>query len=162
MLPARLASGKLLFSENIERPFSNFAFVDKYFNGIVSLRRIFSQARRNGCCTLIMEEILEGDDIQEENQDLERHPDVRTLKTANTYRLSFFTFPYRKGITSADLKEDDFIGYAIVRKIEAESGWRRTWVYESVIKPERVVNNFVRRAPSWECRVLENRFKISG
>ena len=162
MLPARLTKGKLLEIVNLDRPFSNFSFVDEYFGGLTALRRIFSQVRRLGCHTLLIEEIDGGDDILQENKDLENHPDVGKLRFAKTFRLSFFTIPYKGGLRENDLQDDDFQGYAIVRIVHSESDWVNAWVYESVIKPERTINNFMRRAPIWQCCVMGNTFKVKG
>lgn len=159
---ARACSGTHLKTICLDRPFSNFAFVEQFTGECVALRRIFSQTRRIGCHTLIIEAIDEAADISRENSDLAAHPSVGTLITAQTFRLSFFTLPFSDKLRTDDLDDNNFIGYAVVRKVQAESGWKRAWIYESVIRPERITNNFIRRTPYWQCRILEKGLTIRG
>jgi len=159
---ARTCSGIHLKTICLDRPFSNFTFVEQFTGECVALRRIFSQARRIGCHTLVIEAIDDADDISRENSDLETHPSVGPLKTAQTFRLSFFTLPFSDDLLPADLNGNNFIGYAVVRIVQAVSGWNRAWIYESVIRPERITNNFIRRTPAWHCRILEQDLTIRG
>ncbi len=154
--------GILLASHCLDRPFSNFSFVEQFAGDCIALRRIFSQARRNNCHTLLVEEIEDAEDIRQEDADLAAHPDVGPLNTSRTYRLSFFQLPYSATINPPELDDDNFIGYAIVRIVTSTSGWSEAWVYESVIKPERITNNFIRRAPHWQCRILGRALSIQG
>jgi hypothetical protein len=98
MPTARIFPGSHLETLCLDRPFSNFTFVDQFANGCTALRRIFSQVRRNGCRTLIIEDIAGADDILQEDADLKAHPDVGPLKISQTFRLSFFTIPFSEAL----------------------------------------------------------------
>ena len=159
---ARTCDGSHLKTICLDRSFSNFTFVEQFIGECVALRRIFSQARRTGCHTLVIEAIDNADDIIRENADLERHPSVGPLQNVQTFRLSFFTLPFTENLLPTDLNDSNFIGYAVVRKVQAISGWNRIWTYESVIRPERIANNFIRRTPVWQCRILGRNLTICG
>lgn len=162
MPTARIFPGSHLETLCLDRPFSNFTFVDQFAGGCTALRRIFSQVRRNGCRTLIIEDIAGADDILQEDADLKSHSDVGTLKNSQTFRLSFFTIPFSEALCPDDLNNTSFVGYAILRITQAESGWGRIWIYESVIRPERITNNFIRRTPKWQCCILGKPLEIHG
>lgn len=53
----RVGSATSLLIEPIDRPFSNFAFIESRFPGVVPLRRVFSQIRSHGGKTLVVEEL---------------------------------------------------------------------------------------------------------
>jgi len=78
---ARLFHGNHLDTLCLDRPFSNFAFVEKFTGGNTALRRIFSQTRRSNCHTLIIEDIEGADDIVQENEDLAAHPGIGPIRT---------------------------------------------------------------------------------
>ena len=54
----------------IERPFSNFKFIDQNFDGLPSLRRIMSQVRQHKGLTMVEEILGTVQDLREENEDL--------------------------------------------------------------------------------------------
>jgi hypothetical protein len=56
---------------DIQRPFSNFTFIDKTFPGLTPLRRIMSQVRHHGGKTMVVEELEVSDDLRQENEDIE-------------------------------------------------------------------------------------------
>ena len=155
--------GCLQFCE-LPRPFSNFQFVEREFDGLVSLRRIFSQVRQLGGRTLVLEQIdsKDAEDIREENEDLTiRCP---TFSKSATYRLSFFT----KRITSTgDLltaTDEDFLGYALVKRDDLPDGqgFNGTRIYESVIHSSHRSNNYIRSARTWACLVADTQFRVKG
>jgi hypothetical protein len=81
--------------------------------------------------------------------------DILPLRTV---RLSFYTkkFSTKRGLASAG---NDFLGYAIIRQIIRP---KKTWIFESVLKPSREINNFIRGGQEWICAVGGFRFRIKG
>jgi hypothetical protein len=68
---ARVAPGRMLGRPlDIERPFSNFDFIEKEFEGLPTIRRIMSQVRSQDGRTMIVEQLGDCDDLREENEDI--------------------------------------------------------------------------------------------
>ncbi len=157
---ARTSPGQSLEIVPVERPYSFFHLIEGRFPGCQPLRRIFSQVRMHQGRTMVIEQLGQPDDLREENEDLRtRSPD---LKSSAAYRLSFFKsqFATPRGLKTAT--EEDFIGYVVVKEDSALSFGKMRRIYESVIRPIRVVNNFVRGGQDWSCRVNSKPFKVNG
>lgn len=148
----------------IERPFSNFDFIEENIasnpQDNIPIQRLFSQVRQHQGATLIVEEIEASDDIKEEDEDIKfRKPE---FASSSILRLSFF----KKAIK--DLKEftvispEDFIGYAVIKTNQFNGSPSEVKIYESVLRQSRHENNFIHGCPKWECKVLDNTFKIHG
>jgi hypothetical protein len=145
---------------DIERPFSNFRFIENRFGGISTLRRIMSQIRQHGGKTLVLEQLKETNDLLEENQDIQiRNPNFTPI---GAWRLSFFTkrFKTQRGLHS--VTGDEFLGYTIIKKDDLPEPAIGTRVYESVIRASRHVNNFIKCHRKWPCRVAGNTFQVEG
>ena len=144
----------------MSRPFSNFKFVEERFQGIPTLRRIMSQVRQHDGKTMVIEELKESEDLRQENEDIQiRYSGSSMIKA---YRLSFYTkqFTTKKGLSNAN--QNEFLGYAITKEDYIPRLGNKTRVYESVIKPSRYANNFIRGEKEWFCSVASNLFKIKG
>jgi hypothetical protein len=157
---ARTAESQRIIIKPIIRPFSNFEFIDKYFKGIASLRRIMSQVREHDGKTMVVELLSDAKDIREENEDITiKYP---TFKRSKTFRLSFFKKSFKNKCKLRKLKPEDFIGYAILKKDRIPSKKECVRVYESVIPPTCDKNNFIRNAPEWKCLVGNKEFSVKG
>jgi hypothetical protein len=160
---ARTSPGVSLEIIPIERPHSLFKLMEERFRGCDPLCRIFSQVRVHDGQTMVVEVLGCPDDLREENEDLRKHsPD---FAGSVAHRLSFFKkkFSTRRGLASA--KDQDFIGYAVLKADRAPSFGRSgviRRVYESVITPSRHDNNFIRGSQVWPCRVDGRPFKVCG
>jgi hypothetical protein len=157
---ARTCAGKSLEIIPIERPYSFFQLIGTRFAGCQPLRRFFSQVRMHQGRTMVIEKLGAPEDLREENEDLRiRNPAMAPLAA---YRLSFFTskFTTRRGLATA--ADDDFIGYAIVKEDENPPLGSTRRVYESVLRPSRMVNNFVRGGQDWPCQAGGKTFKVNG
>jgi hypothetical protein len=143
---------------DIERPRSNFDFVEGRFPTLDTLRRLLSQVRRHGGRTMVVEENITGEDLLEENADLKR---CGSLRSSNTTRLSFF----RKRICSVQglnaASEEQFLGYALI-KVDEFQGQKIERIYESVLAISDRPNNYVRGSQKWETSVGGIPFTISG
>lgn len=148
--------------EPIERPFSNFTYIDDHFPDIWPLRRIFSQVRAQGGKTMVVERLRPRDakDLSEENEDIGQR--FQSPVSSRVWRLSFFrkSFP-----TKADLhgvSDEDFIGYAIVKSDSVANEGTTSRIYESLIVPSPRENSFVRGAQDRICRVADRDLPTAG
>ena len=157
---ARLAAGETIDILPTDRPASNFDLVDGCFEGLPSLRRILSQARVLGYKTLVSEGLPEAGDLREENEDLRKR--CGGLRSSMAVRLGLFSKRFRtwRGLHTA--RNEDFLGYVIVKIDDIPSVGKRSRVYESVLRPSRHDNNFVRGTQTWPCQVGGNRFEVDG
>lgn len=157
---ARTSPGQSLEIIPIERPYSFFNLLVERFSGCQPLRRIFSQVRMHHSRTMVIEKLDAPEDLHEENDDLRtRNPD---LIPCTAYRLSFFTSKFAMRRRLARVTDEDFIGYAVVKEDSAPSFGNVRRVYESVIRPSRLTNNFMRGGQDWPCRVNDRPFKVNG
>jgi hypothetical protein len=157
---ARTCPGQSLEVIPIERPYSFFHLNETRFSGCQPLRWIFSQVRLHHGRTMVIEKLGEPEDLREENGDLRtRNPD---FKSSVAYRLSFFAAKFATQQRLARLTDGEFIGYAVVKEDSAPSFGERRRVYESVIRPSRLVNNFVHGGQDWPCQVGGKAFKVNG
>lgn len=159
--PARTAPSSGLKIIPANPPFSNFDFIDATYNSFFApLRRILSQVRSAGGATLVIEQLRDAADIREEDQDIRiRYPDFRGSESC---RISFFkrAFKTRRGLRFA--RDDDFMGYVLVKQDDIPSVQTTPRVLESVLCMKRHDNNFIHGAPTWSCRVGEHLFRVSG
>jgi hypothetical protein len=147
------------------RSFSNYAFLED--RGLVSapIKRLMSQARMHEYSTLVIEEVSHARDLREEDEDVGKclpgfAPDA-------SLRLSFFKASFERLDQLEGVAPEDFLGYAIVRcgdPCPDENGGicHRPRIYESVLRYSRRINNFVRGAPLWSCRVDGCDFEVEG
>ena len=157
---ARTCPGQSLEIIPIERPYSFFHFIGMRFSGCQPLRRIFSQVRMHQGRTMVIEKLGDPADLREENEDLRiRNPD---FTSSVAYRLSFFTAKFTTRQRLAQVVDGEFIGYAVVKEDSAPSFGDKRRVYESVIRPGRLANNFVHGGQDWPCQVHGRKFKVNG
>ena len=67
LVPPGLLAPTACNYQDISPPFPNFSYVDKVYDGDRATRRLFSQARIHGACTLMVEDLPEGGLVQDEN-----------------------------------------------------------------------------------------------
>ena len=161
---ARTLSGDTLRIAPIGRPSSNFAFIDQEFPGYPwksPLRRLFSQVRSHEGQTVVVEELnpLGAEDLATENEDLKKHFNVTI--GSRVRRISFFKDDFKSAVDLNEVDERSFIGNAIVKEDKVPERVISR-VYESVIRPSRHENNFIRGAPAWQCRVANRTFSVNG
>jgi hypothetical protein len=159
-LYARIAQSNYPKIVSIKQPFSCFDFIDNEFPNLVPLRRIMSQARLHDANTMIIEKIDSANDLNEENEDIRMR--FKDFKKSQTIRLSFFSKEVASEAAIKDLSNSEFIGYCIIKIDYIPTRGKTSRIYESVIKPSRHSNNFVRGIQSWSCRVLKREFHIKG
>jgi hypothetical protein len=157
---ARLAPAERHKIIRIERPFSNFNFIDASYEGLASLRRVMSQVRQLGGHTMVVERVAEATDTTEEDEDLE----IRFGRKPKTvvHRLSFFSKPFGSGEELGQTTDNEFIGYAIVKKDSVPGVHRCTRIYESVVRMSRHANNIARGTQRWVCTVMGHTFRVMG
>lgn len=151
----------------IKRPFSNFNLIEKRFDGIWSLRRIFSQIRQMGGIDVIIEDVSLSPDLAEENADIKMFCPGFDDSKSYAARISFFSTEVDKNFSN--VLSDAFLGYAVFKRdiIPPTPGIFPVGnivsrVYESVIRTSRHDNNFIRGAPEWKCRVAGRNISITG
>ncbi|OYW73775.1 MAG: hypothetical protein B7Z37_20300 [Verrucomicrobia bacterium 12-59-8] len=146
----------------VGRGFSFFDFREDTFDHEMDpLGRLLSQVRRLEAGTMYLEKLSAADsaDMREENEDLGTRYGRGTQVTSEIVRMAFFR-PW--GLKLEEMREEDFLGYIIVKTDFRNGTLSGRRVYESVLKSSRPHNNFVRRAPVWRCLVQGRRFKIQG
>lgn len=156
---ARTTTGNTPQFIDLQRPYSNFDFVDNEFQGLPSLRRIMSQVRQHGGRTMVSEEIQRSEDLQQENEDIRlRYPDFKPIKTV---RLSFYkkNFSTQRGLANAG---DSFLGYVIIRQMDIPNMDRKTYIFESVLRPSQPITKFIRGDQEWICSIGGCDFRAKG
>lgn len=124
------------------------------------MRRILSQVRQHGGRTAIVEDLDECGEIQEENEDIRlRFPDFTPKKLQ---RISFFTkdFSSTRGLSTATPQE--FLGYVVLKEDYVPGMGTLNHIYESVLRPSRHENNYVRGERDWNCLVVGNPLTVKG
>jgi len=148
----------------VEPPFSNFSFVEETFTHqlVWPIRRVLSQTRTLGAKTMVLERLdsASAEDLREEQEDLRSHfgSDV----ASRVWRLSFFAKAFAKEGDLEHVDGDQFLGYAILKEDKRDGLGATHSIYESVVRPSRRENNFIRGSQRWECRVGSRPFSISG
>jgi hypothetical protein len=157
---ARTSLGSIIKILNIERPFSNFDFIENEFGEFPQLRRIMSQVRQHNGKSLIFEKVDESLDLCQENEDIIKRSKCKV--ESQSFRLSFFK---RRALNYKDIlrmRSKDFIGYAIIKRDVFPENDIRTRIFESVILPSKRENNFIRGATKWTCMVNCKSFEVQG
>lgn len=146
----------------IERPFSNFDFIEHHFIDCYPLRRIFSQIRQHSAKTLSVEIIKIPGEFKEENEDLKkRDPNHQYIKA---YRLGFFSEDLTSINDLENISPSSFLGYAIVKvdQIPRISQMMFSRVYESVVSQSQHINNYIKGARKWHCIIGGIPLEIDG
>ena len=164
---ARDTHGNVLEICSVERPFSNFDFVEKEFSGLPSLRRIMSQVRLHGSKTMVVEELPDiAEDIAQEDADIARYAGLTGtyagICDSRVRRVSFFTKKFSTPEEIAGISDDEFLGYAILKEDDVLGLGRSIRVFESVVRPNRHVANYIRGAQNWECAIAGTEFNTTG
>lgn len=161
---ARTSKNTSISFYQISPPFSNFSFIDKihYFHGCHdSLKRIFSQARRNKCKTLIIEDIIPAGAILDENNELKQiYPDYSNpiLK-----RLTFWNVEIKDEIKFLNIKNKHLQGYAIVKQDYIPNiNIKHSHVFESVFIKYQHIHNFVPISSKFLIYCNNNPYYIKG
>jgi len=109
---------------------------------------------------MVIEELKEAEDIRQENEDIKiRYPGSYPIKVC---RLSYYTKEFKTKRGLANVKQEEFLGYAIIKEDYITGLGKRIRIYESVIKPSGSENDFIRGVNEWVCSVGDNRFEIKG
>jgi len=157
--------GRFCRFRDIQRPFSNFDFVEDRFSGTlpeqVSIRRLFSQARSRGARTLVTEDILAVGAVLAENEELTTlFSDHRMGKLK---RLTFWKPQFASSRSVAGRRSSDLIGVAILKQdIVPSLGMDRWHVFESVFVKYPHGHNCVPAARPFRVRCCDSAFRISG
>src|SRR4030095_458647 len=171
MEPAALAgSDQSPRVTDVRRPFSNFEFVEKEFgfdhssDGIaasVVIRRHFSEARRHGAKTLLVEEIKPEGVLAAENRHIRRYfPDDHI---GGLRRLSFWTRYFQNAASIAELDSHHLVGYLIAKEdIVPSKGVAQWHIFESVFRKYAHINNCVPNQPAYRVKVANKVFEICG
>ena len=130
----------------MERPRSNFRFIEKRFDGLDTLRRILSQVRKHGGKTVVVEELAKAEEIVEEDEDIKKLSPQ--FSGSRTFRLGFFRTASRSRKRLESTSHKAFLGYAIVKENIFSSG-SSFKIYESALCPVHYPNSFIKRAPTW-------------
>jgi len=146
----------------IDSPFSNFRFIDQNFPDVWPLRRTLSQVRARRGRSMVIERLdsTQARDLSEENEDIEKL--FSKQLQSDIWRLSFFTKPLPNKQALEQMKDEDFLGYAIVKNDSVAGGPDVSRIYESVMAPSRHENNFIHGATNWTVTVAGCQFHISG
>lgn len=155
---------------NIDRPSSNFDFIDQIFPNLYTLRRIMSQVRRLDGKTMTVEEIVESRDIREENKEIAK--EFKGAKPKGVYRLSFFKRKFKQWRVLKTIGSGEIIGYAIVKTDfvpaidpsdpDYESDSNVTRIFEAVIMNPFKEHNYIHGNKSWKFRVKDKIFSVEG
>ena len=144
---------------DIQRPFSNFGFVEKRFAKSQTIHRCFSIARAAKCCCCIVEPLVDVgllDDDTKEMKSLGYH-----VATTN-FRLSFWKRPVHNRQEFELLAEFDLFGYMIARcdgLDPAEPNW---YVFEAVLSKYDHPHNCVSMPGEYNLSVCGRNFKMRG
>jgi len=141
-------------------PFSNFDFVDNYFESkCVSLKRILSQMRVSSFQSMVIEEI-KSVGISKDDDDELLSAGVQ-LFGKPLVRISFFKTKLNDIGQIEQENDENYLGYAILKYSPSIFGGR--WiVFESITKPGRHDNNYYHCARDYSVRVCGKTFHIKG
>ena len=119
---------------------TDFDFVEGLFGKkerVNTIIRIFSLARQLNCKFLLVEQLADDAPLKQEEDDAVRANDF-DFERSKFYRFSFFNCPIEQ-----EPNNNNFLGYAVVRKefYKNASKSQRVYVYESVIRPYRTEND---------------------
>lgn len=157
---ARTAKAKKTEVEDVRRPRSLFDFVDHHFRGSETLRRLLAQGRNHGVQTIVIEELEPSIDLEEERADIATA--VNSSNIHRSFRLGLFATSIAHKSKIPNVNNQSFIGYVIVRTDLARGKDHPHYIYESVIKKSRRINNFVRGEQEWHCSIYGKDFPVKG
>lgn len=157
---SRLAAPTSVLVFPTSPPFSNFDFVDDHFNGTLSIRRIFTQARSRGCQTIVVEDVPATEAVEDENAEIAtlfRDYVMRDLKRVTFWRSRF------ELTHLAAQNADDCLGYALLKHDFCPSrnvnGWH---VFEALGTRYPHAHNYLTCAKRFPFRVGEKTFELHG
>jgi hypothetical protein len=148
----------------IQRPFSNYAFIDEHFAKVEPLRRLMSQVRQHGGQSMIVERLdsSASDDLCEENSDIHTRFPSFSSDASHVHRISFYSAEVNDAKMLSRIPREAFLGYAIVKTDVVPGGPSCSRIYESIIRRSRRPNNFIRGEQRWSCLVGGEQFEIPG
>ncbi|MCK9293470.1 MAG: hypothetical protein M0P70_00170 [Desulfobulbaceae bacterium] len=142
-------------------PFSFFDFIETRFGDYDSIRRIFSLARSFHAESLVLENIQPCGIVAEENEDIRQL--FPAYSNTGLLRLSFWKRPISTADSISLLANDDFVGYAIVKRDtpsgDASSQWH---VFEAVFPKYDHAHNCVPHPQTYHLAVDGQIFAIKG
>lgn len=145
--------------KDVTPPFSNFSFIEERFGFVAPIQRIFSQARTLDVKTLVIESIKSVGFSEEDDLDLKEAG--FSVSLSPLIRLSFFDSSLKDLEELSKCDESNFIGYAILKQVPCGSNYRYI-VFESVLKPSRLVNNYIHVLKTYNVNVGGRFFKVKG
>ena len=146
---------------DIKRPKSLFDLVESRFEGLPSLHRILSQIRALQGETIVIEKVGASDDLREENEDIAKRG--LDLTESASWRMGFFKQQIDSTGTLAELRQDCFLGYAVIKHDRSSSSsYNKTRIFESVVKQSCRENNYIRKGKPWGCLIAGNPLSING
>ena len=158
---SRLVHPEAIQIVDLDRPFSNFAFADKMFQGSFPIRRLFSQARSRQCRTLVLEDVSPRSAIEDENTEIERLFSDYSMQGLK--RLSFWKPSFTSSSDLSARSSEDCIGFALLKLDSCPSRKYFSWhIFESVIKKYEHHHNYVPCSKTFEFRAGEFLFRTSG
>jgi hypothetical protein len=145
---------------SLDRPFSNFEFVEDRFSGSAPIRKLFSASRCRHAHSIILEKVPAAGTLAEENEDLlAMAPD---FAHETVYRISFWQEPLAED-GSSPLRSDNCLGYALLKEDAAPSrnlkGWR---IYEAVFRIYPHEHNYANAVARFPVRVDGSQLEIPG
>jgi len=156
----RDASPNIVRFVDLDRPFSSFDLIDDKFQGIPAVRRCFSLARSFHCKTLLIEDIPAAGIIEEENLELTGlYPKYvcRGLK-----RLSFWKSNFKTTRGVASRKDNDLVGYVILKQDYIPGNKDQWHIFEAVFKKYEHEHNCVPSPGNYGVSFLDKHFAIKG
>jgi len=157
---ARTADAATIDVKPIERPYQLFDFFEETYGDIAPLRRAIVQLRSHGAKTMVIERVSSATELDEENEDLAIATGNKQFES-RSFRLSFFDQAFREKSDITHLKDENFIGYLIVKQDFLPAN-KRCRVYESVIKKNTQLHNFVRGEQKFLCHIAGKPLHVSG
>lgn len=156
---SRLQEGLSIKVIPAERPFSNFTFVEKEFEGTFPIRRLFSQARSRGLNTIIDEVVPAAGAVADENEEIcDYFPDYDCREIR---RVSFWKTGIKEVEEIIGLNDQDCLGFAILKRDSVPSRDTDRWhVFESVIVKYDHEHNYLPCRSSWSFRAGCRTFSI--
>ncbi|MEW6751099.1 MAG: hypothetical protein AB1505_08975 [Candidatus Latescibacterota bacterium] len=147
---------------SLERPFSNFHFVDtEYAKEHRALRRLFSRARAARARTLVIEDIAPAGAIADEQAAL------RILDPSHhsplLQRLTFWSSSSPDGVQLPQVSSRNLLGYALVKKdVLPALGECRLHVFESVFRKHDHPHNCVPGSARYPLCALGKSLVVTG
>lgn len=142
-------------------PFSSFRFVENHFLGVNSARRCFSLARSLGMETMTIEEIPSRGIIADENNEISAY--FTDYRCEGLIRLGFWSKSFIRSSQMKALKDNDLIGYAILKHDVSVSANRNRWhVFEAVFTKYPHPHNCVPDSKAYKVKIGKKHYSIRG